>query len=200
MDKQATLSLFKKGTGYMHMRELKAAKVQPRVIAGLLRDELLERIQPGLYRLSNVPDGEAPRSFFDVAAAIPKGVICLQSALAFYELTTQNPGEVWLAVPNSYKPPKIAFPPIRYFFFRDRWYSAGSETVHQGKKMFRIYSPEKSICDAFHVRNRIGEDVAIEALRTYLTRKNSSPSKLLAVAKVCGINNILMPYLKVMVA
>jgi predicted transcriptional regulator of viral defense system len=182
------------------MRELKAAGVQPRVIAGLVRDGILEKIQPGLYRLSNVPDGEAPRNFYDVAAAIPKGVICLQSALAYYELTTQNPGEIWVAVPNSYKPPKMSFPPTKFIFFRDKWYSTGIEYVNQGKKVFRIYSPEKSICDAFHIRNRLGEDVAIEALKNYLARKNAAPSKLLAVARACGINNILMPYLKVMVA
>jgi predicted transcriptional regulator of viral defense system len=200
MNKQATLSLFKKGTGYLYMRELKAAGVQPRVIAGLVRGGLLEKIKSGLYRLSNAPDGDGPRSYYDVAAAIPKGVICLQSALAYYGLTTQNPGEIWVAVPNSYRPPTISFPPIKLIFFRGHWYSTGINTVYHGRNVLHIYSPEKSICDAFHLRNRIGEDIAIEALKNYLARKNAAASKLIKIATICGLKNILMPYLKVMVA
>jgi predicted transcriptional regulator of viral defense system len=197
---QSIRSLFKKHNGYLQMKDLKSAGVPTRTVAALVRDRVIEKIKPGLYRLADLPEGKAPRSFYDVAVAVPKAVICLQSALEYHGLTTLNPGQITVAVPNSFRPPEIIYPPVQYFFFRDRFYSTGIETIKEGPVIVRIYSKEKCICDAFHLRRRIGEELAFEVLKNYLSAKGTTPSRLLAVAKACGMQSIILPSLKAMVA
>lgn len=183
------------------MRGMKEASIQTREIARLLEDGAIEKIKPGLYRLASHPK-EAPfrATLVDVCEAMPRGVICLLSALEFYELTTFNPSEVYVAIPHADKPPKIAYPPVKAFFFRARFYTPGIVNVRTKQGDLRLYNVEKTICDMFRYRNKLGENLALEGLRTYLGRKGANLSTLQKYAEICQVKTVMIPYLKAMVS
>ena len=193
------LNFFNKNQGYARMKELKEQHFQVRDIAALVEEGRIERLKPGLYRLSDFSDGEINRSFIDVCKAMPKGVICLASALSYYELTTFNPSEVYIAIPNKAKYIHMEYPPVRTYYFNDRFYKAGIETIMKPQGAVRIYGMEKTVCDIFRYRKKLGEDMALEALRNYLQRKNADIPKLEQYAEICAVKTVITPYLKALV-
>ena len=205
------IAYFKKHGGYALMKDLKVASFQTRDIAHLLKERAIVKVKPGLYRLANVGEIVIPlpkikgsgstisQEIIDVCRAIPDGVICLASALAFYDLTTFNPSEIYIAIPNAAKIPKIDFPPLRVFYFRERFYNPGIESIEVPNCTLKIYSKEKTICDMFRYRNKYGEDLALEGLKNYLSRKEANVNKLRKYAEICQVKAVLMPYLKALV-
>jgi predicted transcriptional regulator of viral defense system len=193
------LDFFNKNHGYARMKELKEQSFQIRDIAGLVKLGKIEKIRPGLYRLAGMMDGEISRSFIDICKAMSKGVICLASSLSYYELTTFNPSEVYVAIPNKAKYTQTEYPPIKIYYFSDRFYKTGIETISTSQGVVRIYGMEKTICDMFRYRKKLGEDLAIEALRLYLQRKNADIPKLEQFAKICAVKAVITPYLKALV-
>ena len=205
------ITYFKQHGGYALMKDLKAASFQTRDIARLLKKGTIAKVKPGLYRLANVGEIVIPlpkikgsgstisQEIIDVCRAIPDGVICLVSALAFYDLTTFNPSEIYVAIPNAAKVPKIDFPPLRVFYFRERFYRLGIENIQVPRCTIKIYSKEKTICDMFRYRNKYGEDLALEGLKNYLSRKEANVNKLRKYAEICQVKTVLMPYLKALV-
>jgi len=186
--------------GYGTMRDMKAASIQTREIAELLQDGTIEKIKPGLYRLASHSKEYPFRStLIDVCEAMPKGVICLLSALDYHELTTFNPSEVYVAIPHADKPPKMKYPPIKTFFFRERLYAPGVIRVRTGNSIVRVYNKEKTICDMFRYRYKLGENLAFEALKTYLRRKGADLNALQKYAEICRVKTVLLPYLKALV-
>lgn len=197
---KSIIQFFKTHSGYARMKDLKAASFHTRDIANLVKDGIIEKIKPGLYRLvvmlesNNIPD-----SYIDVMQAIPKGVICLLSALDYYHLTTYNPSEIYVAIPLSEKFPTIQYPPIHKYFFPERFYSPGIDQVKSGNHVIRIYNPEKTIADMFRYRKKLGEDLALEALKTYLKRKDANINRLREYAEICQVKTVMLPYLKALV-
>jgi len=193
------------------MKELKGASIQTRDIARLLKEGTIFKIKPGLYRLANIGAGVLPplrgkgsgstisQEIVDVCKALPDGVICLASALAFYGLTTFNPSEIYVAIPNAAKVPKIDFPPLRVFYFRERFYKPGIEQIEGPNCTIKIYNKEKTVCDTFRYRNKYGEDLALEGLKNYLSRKEANINKLRKYAEICQVKTVMMPYLKALV-
>jgi len=193
------------------MKELKGASIQTRDIARLLKEGTIFKIKPGLYRLANIGAGVLPplrgkgsgstisQEIVDVCKALPDGVICLASALAFYDLTTFNPSEIYVAIPNAAKVPKIDFPPLRVFYFRERFYKPGIEQIEGPNCTIKIYNKEKTVCDTFRYRNKYGEDLALEGLKNYLSRKEANINKLRKYAEICQVKTVMMPYLKALV-
>lgn len=193
------------------MKKLKKASFQTRDIARLLNDGTIVKVKPGLYRLAAFADLVMPAlkinatgytisvGIMDVCRAIPEGVICLASALEFYGLTTFNPSEIYVAIPNAAKKPKIEYPPVRIFYFRDRFYQSGIEKIKAGDVTVKIYNMEKTICDVFRYRNKIGEDIAFEGLKNYMLRKDANINKLREYAGICRVKTIMMPYLKALI-
>jgi len=193
------------------MKELKKASFQTRDIAHLLQEGIIVKVKPGLYRLANFIDIALPAitinatgytisvGIMDVCRAIPEGVICLASALELYGLTTFNPSEIYVAIPNASKKPKIEYPPVKIFYFRDRFYRTGIEKIMAGDVTVNIYNMEKTICDVFRYRNKIGEDIALEGLKNYMLRKDASINKLREYAEICRVKTIMMPYLKALI-
>ncbi len=186
--------------GYARMKELRAAGFQPREISALLAQGRIERIKPGLYRLAG--DGEEGEyaGLVEVCRAVPDGVICLLSALDYHGLTTFNPSEVYVAIPHGAKPPRVFYPPIKPFFFRERFYTPAIEHVHTPAGEIRVYGKEKTICDMFRYRRKLGEDLAMEALKQYLKLKDANTTRLLEYAAICQARTVMMPYLKALVA
>ena len=210
-DMEKMIAYFRKHGGYALMKELKAASFQTRDIARLLREGLIIKVKPGLYRLVNMGEVAMPlprikgsgstisQEIIDVCRSLPTGVICLASALAFYDLTTFNPSEIYVAIPNTAKAPKIDFPPLRIFYFRERFYRPGIERIEVPGCTMKIYNKEKTVCDMFRYRNKYGEDLALEGLKNYLSRTEANINKLRKYAQICQVKTVMMPYLKALV-
>lgn len=189
------IRFFENHYGYARMKDLKAHGIHTREIKNLLEKGMIEKVKPGLYRLSSL-SGNKEISLVDVCRAVPKGVICLISALDYYEFTTFSPWEVHAAVPHDLKEPTIEYPPVRFFHFRENTYSLGIETINTEFGPIRIYNREKTICDIFRFRNKLGEDLAIEALRNYLVWSKRNTTKLRKYAKVTRMEKIMSPFIK----
>jgi predicted transcriptional regulator of viral defense system len=138
----------------------------------------------------------AHHDIVQVAMRMPRAVICLISALAFHDLTTQIPHQVYVALPIDAEKPRLEYPPIRIFWLSPKVHSAGIEQHQVEGIQVRIYSMEKTIMDCFKFRNKIGLDVAIEALRAYRRRREFDVRKLLQFAFVDRIQRVVMPYLE----
>jgi len=197
---ETIIQYFKNHSGYARMKELKAASFHTRDIANLVENGIIEKIKPGLYRLVDMPESSSiSDSYIDVIQALPKGVICLLSALDYHGLTTFNPSEIHIAVPQSEKFPQIAYPPIRKYYFPERFYSPGIDQVKSGNHVIRIYNREKTIADMFRYRKKLGEDLALEALKTYLKRRDANINRLREYAEICQVKTVMLPYLKALV-
>ena len=179
--------------GYARQTELREHGFQSRDISKLFSEGTLEKVQPGLYKLS---DSDVTSGFVDVSKAIPQAVIALASALAYYELTTFNPSKVHLAIPNDSKPPKLNFPPVEVYYFRERPYETGIDEINIQGHTVRIYNREKTVCDMFRYRNKLGEDLALEGLKNYLSLPEANVNKLQHYMKICRVKTVMKPYLK----
>lgn len=195
MKKAEIIRLMQARHGYAYTTDLMDSGISFRDIKACLQTDEIEKIKHGLYRLKD-EDHTPIRDLVDICKAIPKAVICLYSALSHYGLTTFMPTEIMIAVPKGYRSPKISYPPISEFHFSKDQYEAGIETIQVKEGSYRIYSPEKSICDAFRFRRKLGDDTAKEALFTYLEKKEKNLKKLLDSAKVCRMSNVMRPYIE----
>lgn len=154
----------------------------------------LERVGRGLYSLPG-RQISAHGTLAEVAHRVPKGVVCLLSALRFHGLTTQAPFEVWLAIENKALAPKVDYPPLRIVRFSGEAWTAGVEVHVVDGVSVRITSVAKTVADCFKYRNKIGLDVALEALREAWRDKRMSSDDLWRYAKVCRVANVIRPYL-----
>ena len=161
----------------------------------MLERGVVERISRGVYRLSDLPPVGNP-DLVTVGARVPKGVVCLISALAYHDLTTEVPHAVYLAIQRGAEAPRLDHPPLRIFRFSGRAFSSGIETHELDGVAVRIYSAEKTVADCFKYRNKIGLDVALEALRAWRARKGTMVQDLLEQARVCRVEKIIRPYLE----
>lgn len=181
--------------GVMPARDLLDLGISREYLGKLTRQGVLERPSRGLYRL---PDGDITpfHSLAEVGARVPHGVICLLSALRFFRVTTQAPFEVWVAVEGHTRMPHTPDLPLRVVRFSGRAFHEGIEEHHIEGVPVRIYSLAKTVADCFKYRNKIGLDVALEALRESLREKRVTVDELWYFAKVCRVANVMRPYLE----
>jgi predicted transcriptional regulator of viral defense system len=157
---------------------------------------LLERVGRGLYRLPDAQISEF-ESLALVATRVPQAVFCLLTALQFHGLTTQLPRQVWIAMPRGSHSPQIDYPPIRTVQMAGSAHLVGiEEHLCSGVKL-RIYSPAKTVVDCFKHRNKIGLDVALEALRDAWRMRKASADDLWRYAQACRVANVMRPYMEV---
>lgn len=170
--------------------------IHPRTLYALRDSGEIEEVGRGLYRLSTASPLSSP-DLVPVAIRIPRAVVCLISALAHHGLTTQVPHSVDLALPSHAQIPKLDGVPLRVFWYSEPSFSAGIETVTMDEVPVRIYSPEKTIADCFKYRNKIGLDLAIEALRAYRDRTPKPNFQALAkFAQINRVQKVMRPYLE----
>jgi predicted transcriptional regulator of viral defense system len=170
--------------------------VHPRTLYALRDRGDIEQLGRGLYRLADAPPLTSP-DLVPIALRVPRAVICLISALSHHGLTTQVPHEVAVALPSHSQIPKVGRIPIRVFWFSEPAFSAGIDTVMIDGVPLRVYSPEKTIADCFKYRNKIGLDVAVEALRAYRERRRKPDAHLLfKYAQICRVARFMRPYLE----
>lgn len=176
-------------------RDVEALGIARAFLTRLERLGLLERRARGVYVLADAPVSEH-HSLALAAKLVPRGVVCLLSALRFHGLTTQDPHEVWMAIDFKARKPMVEFPVLRIVRFSGRSLAEGIETHLIEAVPVRIYSPAKTVADCFKYRNKIGMDVAIEALRDALRKRKATIDEIHRFAKVCRVANVIRPYLE----
>ena len=192
---EAAEQVFRRHSGVLRTIEAIRLGIHPRTLYQMRDSGRLEQLSRGLYRLAEmVPVGNP--DLVTVALKVPKGVICLLSALAYYELTTQIPHEVHLALLRGAEPPRLEHPPVRIFWFTDQAFSEGIDVHKVDGVKVRIYCAEKTLADCFKYRNKIGPDTAVEALRSYIGRGRPKLDKLMQYARVCRVEKSMRPYLE----
>lgn len=150
----------------------------------------------GIYRLPDT-HGSEHESLAIIATKVPQAVFCLFTALQFHELTTQLPRQVWIAMPRGSHTPKIDYPPVKMIQFAGEAYSEGIEVVERDRVKLRVYCVAKTVADCFKHRNKIGLDVALEALKNARAKKKTSADDLWRFAKICRVANVMRLYLEV---
>ena len=175
--------------------EALAAGVHPRTLYAMRDAGELEQLARGVFRLASLSPLNDP-DLATVAKRVPHAVVCLISALAFHELTTQIPHEVHLALRRSARGPSLEYPPIRIYRFSDAAFETGAETHSIDGVAVRVYSAEKTLADCFKFRNKVGLDVGLEALRAYRQRRRPRWQQVLGYARICRVEKILRPYLE----
>lgn len=164
----------------------------------LYRMGLADRVARGLYASPDADVGEH-HSLVDAQQLVPNGIVCLLSALRFHGLTTQSPHEVWLALPNKAWTPKVKFPRLKIVRFSGAALTEMIEEHQIEKVAVRVYSPAKTVADCFKYRNKIGLDVALEALRDCYKQRKATMDGLWKAARVCRMENVMRPYLESLV-
>jgi predicted transcriptional regulator of viral defense system len=188
-------ALFRKHGGMMRMATAIQAGIHRRTLYAMRDEGVLEQLSRGLYRLADAPPLASP-DLVAVAQRVPRGVICLISALAFHDLTTQIPHQVYIAISRDSEPPRVDYPPVRVFRFAGQAFAAGIETRDLDGTQVRIYNREKTLADCFKYRNKIGLDTAVEALKRYKQQGRIDAETLLRYAQACRVGKVIRPYLE----
>lgn len=193
--KDKALAIITRHGGTIRTGEALACGIHPRTLYALRDNGTLETVARGLYRLADLPPVGDPDLAL-VAGRIPHGVVCLISALAIHELTTQIPHRVDLAIPRTARYPVCAGAPLTIYRFALASYQAGVTQRDVDGVKIKIYAPEKTLADCFKYRNKIGLDIFLEALDVYRKRPGASMQKILEYARVNRVETKIRPYLE----
>jgi predicted transcriptional regulator of viral defense system len=196
-DRDKALRLARRPGG-LTARDLVAAGVHRQVLSRLVQTGQLERVARGIYHLPDRPVTEN-HGLVVVSAAVPHGVVCLLSALAYYGIGTQLPHEVWIAIERRARRPTLRYPPLRIVRPSGKAFDAGVETRRIEGQQVRIYCVAKTLADCFKYRNKIGLDVALEALREAWRSRQFKMDELDRYAANCRVQRVMRPYLEALV-
>jgi predicted transcriptional regulator of viral defense system len=188
-----------KAKGMLRLKDFIAENIEPETLARLVREGHVHRPARGLYQLSDAPI-DAAHTLAEAATLVPKGIICLISALQFHALTLQMPSAVWMAIGRTAWKPAISYPPIRFVRFNEWAMTAGVEQHPIQSRYISITNPARTIVDCFRYRNKIGIDVAMEGLREGIRRRKSTPDQLWQYAEKARVWTIMRPYVETVVA
>ncbi len=189
------ISIFRKAGGILRMSEALRLGIDRHALYQLRDNGQIEMISRGLYRQKDMLEPMLP-DFVPVAKKVPQGVICLISALAFHEITTQIPHFVYLAIPRSAYKPTISYPPMRYFWYSEKMLSTGVQKHLIDGCTIKIFDIEKTLTDCVKFRNKIGMDVVLEALKMYWRREKTDINKLMKYAKIFRVERTLKPIME----
>ncbi|MBR5949818.1 MAG: type IV toxin-antitoxin system AbiEi family antitoxin domain-containing protein [Actinomycetaceae bacterium] len=181
--------------GVLRARDLDCGASR-KALSRMAASGLLEKVGWGLYGLSD-RDVTEHEDLVTVAAKVPRAVFCLLTALQFHDLTTHIPKQVWLAMPRGSHTPRMSWPPLKMIQTSDELLKEGVEHVTSQGVGFRVYSPARTVVDCFKHRNKIGLDVALEALRDARQQRKVTSEELWHYAKLCRVSNVMRPYLEV---
>ena len=196
--KERPEEIFRKHGGRLRMSEAIKHGITRYMLYSLRDKGVIEQVSRGIYRLVELPPISNP-DLVTVSLRFPNVVICLVSALAYHDITTQIPHDVSVAVPRDSRMPSLDYPPIQAHRFSNEAYKSGIEKHRIDGVYVKVYSPEKTLADCFKFRNKIGMDVVLEALKLYKTRKKFDLGELLKYAKICRVEKVMRPYLEAMV-
>lgn len=195
--KERVLDLIKR-LGVIRTRDLSDRGLHHESLRRLCKDGILIKTGRGLYELADA-DVTEHHSLALVGKKIPNAVVCLLSALQFHDIGTQSPSKVWIAIDRRAGKPKMNYPPVRIVRFTGHALDEGVETHGIEGVTVKIYNPAKTVADCFKYRNKIGLDIALEALRECLREQRCTNDELWYYAKVCRVANVMRPYLEAVV-
>jgi len=181
--------------GIVRPRDLEALGIPREYLLRLHRQGKLSRTGRGIYTLPDAAVTER-HSYAEVAKRVPEAVLCLLSALVFHEITTQSPASVWIALGKGARKPAILSPSLRVVRLTEPSLSEGVEEHTVEGVPVRVYSAAKTVADCFKFRNKIGLDVAIEALKDSLRQKKATINDIYHYAKICRVCNVIRPYMQ----
>lgn len=193
-DRARTLKLARRARG-VTPGELTDRGIHRQVLTRLVAEGALERVARGLYRLPDQPITEN-HGLALAAAAVPYGVVCLLSALLYHGIGTQLPSEVWIALDRRAWRPKVTYPPLRILRYTGEALTSGIGTHRIEGRSVSVYTPAKTIADCFKYRNKIGLDVALEALREGWRARQFTMDELDRYAVICRVQRVMRPYLE----
>jgi predicted transcriptional regulator of viral defense system len=189
------IAIFRNNGGILRTAQAMRMGIHPSTLYTMRDTGSLETVSRGVYRLPDAgPLGDP--DLVTVATRIPNGVICLISALAFHEITTQIPHEIYVALQRGSEKPRLNQPPIKIYRFSGRAFTDGVEVHEIDGVNVKIYNVEKTLADCFKFRNKIGLDTAVEAVRFYRERKSVNVDALMHFAKICRVEKVMRPYLE----
>ncbi len=191
---EKTLALARR-KGILRVKDLHAAGIHPEYLRRLCEKGKLIRVGRGLYMPADAQPS-ANISLAQAARRVPHGVVCLLSALRFHGIGTANPFEIWMALARDVHRPQVEHPPLRIMRFSGKALTDGVEHHRIESVGVRVYGPAKTVADCFKYRNKIGLDVAVEALRDCLRRRKCTRDQLWQYAKVCRVTEVMRPYLE----
>ncbi|MEA5549980.1 type IV toxin-antitoxin system AbiEi family antitoxin domain-containing protein [Anabaena cylindrica UHCC 0172] len=195
MSKTDQILSYASQTGVIRAKDIAAKGIHREYLKRLENQGILVRSARGVYTLADA-EITANHTLVETAKRVPNGVVCLLSALSFYQITTQAPFEVWLAIPQKSRPPKDNLLPLRIVYMSGKSLEEGiEEHIIEGVPV-SIYSLPKTVADCFKFRNKIGLDVALEALRECLQKRKFSMDEIWHYAKICRVHNVMRPYLE----
>lgn len=192
--KQQILELAKKQS-IICAKDVEALGISRNYLYVMHEEGLLQKTAVGLYSLPNVEMNEYA-NLVEVAKRLPNAVIGLISALSFHEITTQIPHEIWIVVPRGAWRPQMDYPPLHLNYVSGPAYSYGVQEHLLNGVVVKIYSPAKTVADCFKFRNKVGLDVAIEALREVWRTRKASMNELVEAAKINRVLKVMRPYLE----
>jgi predicted transcriptional regulator of viral defense system len=187
-----------KEQGVLRVRDVVGHNIHPEYVRRLCAKGLLKRAGRGRYVTADADITEY-HSLALTAKSVPRGVFCLLTALQFHGIGTQMPHEVWIAVEKRDTRPRIEYPRLRVFRFSGKAFTHGVEHHKIQGVLMNIYSPAKTVADCFKYRNKIGLDVALEALKEGRRAKKFTSDEIWISAKVCRVANVMRPYLEAIV-
>ena len=185
--------------GSVSRQAVYAAGIHTQVLSRMVRDGALERVAPGQYRVPQAPVTEH-HGLAVVASAAPKAVVCLLSALSFHQIGTQLPHAIWIAIDRRARRPTLDYPPLHVVRFSGPALTEGIETHEIEGQVVQVFSVAKTIADLFKYRNKIGLDVALEALRDAWRLRRFTMAEIHRCARVCRVERVMTPYLEALTA
>jgi predicted transcriptional regulator of viral defense system len=184
--------------GYSSTGDISTAGIDRRYLRDLINEDTIEKIKQGLYRWKDVKF-DVEEELINVSKIIHHGVICLVSALAYYELTTYTPGEYTIAVRRNYNIKLPNYPPIKLYYFSDKYYVDGVEKIDINGNIIKIYNIEKTICDCLRYEDKISKDIIVESIKEYVKRRDKNISKLMNYATKAKVRDVIQKYIEVLV-
>ena len=192
------VNFFKRNGGIVRFSEILEAGFHPDSLQILEKENRVEKISWGLYKLSDYEFGE--HSDLVIASLqAPRGVICLLSALSFHEVTVEIPKYVDMAIPRGSHTYKIKYPPVRFYRFSSKTWEAGIEEYTIDGNKIKVYNLAKTIADCFKFRNKISINIARESLKVSVTEKKIKPLEIIKYAKLCRVDSIIKPILETII-
>ncbi|HLD30464.1 MAG TPA: transcriptional regulator [bacterium] len=196
MNKQKELIRYLKNRGGIAgYAEIRKAGFDKTALRKILETKQAEKMERGVYRLAGGMTCSNP-DFAAVSIKVPKGVICLLSALFYHGLTDEIPRNVDVAIPRGSHVNKIKYPPVHFYHFSNKAWREGVEKHVMDGHEIKIYSAAKTIADAFKFRNKIGIPIARQAMKAALRQKRAKPDEIIRYAKICRVDKTVQPILE----
>jgi predicted transcriptional regulator of viral defense system len=192
---EKAIEIFRQTGGVMTTAQALHTGIHRRTLYSLRESGVLMPMSRGVYRLAELPPVADP-DLVAVAARVPKAVIALVSALHFHAITTEIPHAVTIALPRGAARPRLDWPPLDVVWISGLAYSFGVESHERDGVALRVYSAAKAVADCFKFRNRLGVQVAAEALRNGISEGKFTPAEVLRAARVCRVDRVVLPYLE----